>query len=168
MEMLARVREIFKPAEEPTAHNLVISHATRMKINESINKRLALPGAKRVKAGRSSGLCEQQDMRLWPGLVLLGCLQRSRKGIRNGAPYTIASCGETTVSFQELPGHSFSYEEVRDCCRLSHAQTFASCQGTEFTESLTLWETEHPKFPWRPLFVGLSRGPRREEGALRL
>ena len=60
--------------------------------------------------------------------------------------------------FSGAAGAQLHYEEVRDWCRLSHAQTFASCQGTEFTESLTLWETDHPKFTWRHLFVGLSRG----------
>ena len=47
--------------------------------------------------------------------------------------------------------------------RLSHTQTYASCQGTEFHESLTLWELGHRKFAARHLFVGISRAQRAEQ-----
>ena len=153
---LARYRELFPPSQEPSAHNLVISHRMRLKINARENARLAPLGAKFVRATqRQATHCAAQNMLLWPGLTLLGCLQRTRKGVRNGAPYTVASCDEA-VRFEELP-EAFPYEEVAQLFRLSHAQTYASCQGTEFHQSLTLWEVDHPMFTWRHLFVGLSR-----------
>ena len=37
--------------------------------------------------------------------------------------------------------------------RLSVAQTYASCQGTEFSEACTLHELDHPRFTWKHLFV---------------
>ena len=66
-------------------------------------------------------------MLLWPGLTLLGCLQRTRKSVRNGAPYTVASCGDDAARFEELPEQAFPYEEVAQLFRLSHTQTYASC-----------------------------------------
>ena len=85
-------------------------------------------------------------MQIWPGLRLLGCVGRTKKGV---------VC-EEEVTFEELPC-AFSYEEVREMFRLSHAQTYASCQGTEFQEACTLHELNHPRFTWRHLFVGISR-----------
>ena len=41
--------------------------------------------------------------------------------------------------------------------RLSHAQTYASCQGTEFLEACTLHELDHQRCSWKHLFVGISR-----------
>jgi hypothetical protein len=52
---------------------------------------------------------------------------------------------------------SFTFEQTTLWLRLSYAQTYASCQGTEFTESLCLWDVSHKYFTMRHLFVGLSR-----------
>lgn len=81
--------------------------------NTRENRRLALRDARllRARKGRRAQ-CEPQDMRLWPELRVLGCLQKTHKGVRNGAGYTIASCDDEAVRFEELPGRSFSYEEV--------------------------------------------------------
>ena len=100
-------------------------------------------------------MCAAQTMLIWKGQKLLGCLGRIKKVVRNGCLYTIKAC-EEEVTFEELP-HSFSYDEVKEMFRLSHAQTYASCQGTEFTEACTLHELDHPRFSWRHLFVGISR-----------
>ena len=83
-------------------------------------------------------------MLIWPGIKLLGCLGRSKKGVRNSCSYTVKECGENVVTFEELT-HSFTYDEVKDIMRLSHCQTYASCQGTEFVDSLTLHELSHPR-----------------------
>ena len=64
----------------------------------------------------------------------MGCVGRIRKGVRNGCLYTIEECKDDVVKFEELP-HSFSYDEVKEMMRLSAAQTFASCQGTEFNSA---------------------------------
>ena len=65
-------------------------------------------------------------------------------------------CVEDSVSFEELT-HSFGYDEIENIMRLAHCQTYASCQGTEFQDSLTLHELSHPRFTKRHLSVGLSR-----------
>ena len=85
----------------------------------------------------------------------MGCVGRVKKGVLSGRLYTIKAC-EEEVTFEELPC-SFSYDEVKEMMGLSHAQTHASCQGTEFTEACTLHELDHPRFTWRHLFVGMSR-----------
>ena len=58
--------------------------------------------------------------------------------------------------FEEAPG-SFTFDEVKELLRLSHCQTYASCQGTEFWDSLTIRELNHPRFIAKHFFVGLSR-----------
>ena len=65
--------------------------------------------------------------------------------------------GGDSVSFQELESTTFTHEQVRQWFRLSYAQTYASCQGTEFDGPLRLWDTTDVHFTKRHLFVALSR-----------
>ena len=51
----------------------------------------------------------------------------------------------------------YTKQQLIDCFRLPHAQVYAAIQGTEYDDSLCLWETSHPKFTERLLYVGLSR-----------
>ena len=157
---VARYRELF-PCRGPTPHNLCISHETRIRLNRLHNQREAPQDARLIKVkGAQIHRCAAQNMLLWPGLKLLGCVGRVKKGVRNGCLYTIKAC-EGEVTFEELPC-TFSGQEVRDMFRLSHAQTYASCQGTEFTEACTLHELDHPRCTWRHIFVGISRCKRAE------
>ena len=92
------------------------------------------------------------------GIVLLGNVTSEKHGIRNGLLYTIISIDEETekVDFEGIP-HAFSFDQVKKWLVLSYARTYASIQGTEFTESVCLWDTSHQFFTARHLFVGLSR-----------
>ena len=54
-------------------------------------------------------------------------------------------------------GLSLSADKVADLFVLAYAQTYASCQGTEFGGTLRLHDTTHKFFTMRHLFVGLSR-----------
>jgi hypothetical protein len=106
--------------------------------------------------GRAAHGNAAQSMKLWPGLSLLGCVSSEKKGVRNGCLYTVESVGEGVVHLEGLPA-AFTFEQTTLWLRLSYAQTYASCQGTEFTESLCLWDVTHKYFSTRHLFVGLSR-----------
>ena len=158
--MLARYRELF-PCRGPTPHNLCISHETRIKLNRQLMSAQAPPGARLIRVrGAQIHRCAAQNMLIWPGLKLLGCVGRVKKSVRNGCLYTVKGCDDD-ITFEELPC-SFTEQEVRDMFRLSFAQTYASCQGTEFSEACTLHELDHPRFTWRHLFVGISRCKRAE------
>ena len=50
-----------------------------------------------------------------------------------------------------------SYAQVACLLRLSYARTYASCQGTEFEETLRLHDCGNRHFTMRHLFVALSR-----------
>ena len=54
-------------------------------------------------------------------------------------------------------GISLTHEQVSEWTVLSFAQTYASCQGTEFEGTLRLHDITHKFFTNRHLFVGLSR-----------
>jgi hypothetical protein len=95
-------------------------------------------------------------MLIWPGLQLIGSVSAEKKGVRNGCLYTVASVGSETVHLEGLEA-SFTYDQVKLWLRLSYAQTYASCQGTEFSGPLRLWDVTHKFFSRRHLFVGLSR-----------
>ena len=155
-DLITHYRKLF-PSNGFTTHHLCISHEMRIKINKKENQRLAPDDAELLTVkGSQTARCAAQSMLIWPGIKLLGCLGRSRKGVRNSCNYTVKSCADNIVTFEEVE-HTFTYEEIKDVMRLSHCQTFASAQGTEFEGSLTLHELSHPRFTKRHLFVGLSR-----------
>ncbi len=155
-EAVRQARVCF-PGTAPARWNLVISHQRRIRINREYNNREAPPGAVLLEVkGRASQGNAAQAMKLWPGLQLLGCVSAEKKGVRNGCLYTVTSVGDGLVHLEGLPV-AFTYEQTTLWLRLSYAQTYASCQGTEFTESLCLWDVGHKYFSMRHLFVGLSR-----------
>ena len=59
-----------------------------------------------------------------------------RKGIRNGVLYTVEAIEEDTVRLHG--GIVLSHDQVKSWRRLSYAQTYASCQGSEFEGTLRL------------------------------
>ena len=52
---------------------------------------------------------------------------------------------------------------MAELLRLSYAQTYASCQGTEFEGTLRLHDTQSRHYTRRHLFVALSRAKRAEQ-----
>ena len=100
---IAHYRQLF-PVKGPTPHNLCISHEMRIKINRRENQRLAPQDSVLIKVkGSQIHRCAAQTMLIWPGLKLLGCVGRIRKGVRNGVLYTVTSCEDAVVKFEELP-----------------------------------------------------------------
>ena len=99
-------------------------------------------------------------MWIWPGITLLACCQNEKKSLRNGVVYTVESWSDehVIVSPTSVGGEiSLTFEQVKMWLRLSYAQTYASCQGSEFNGSLRLHCTDSPRFTRKHLFVGLSR-----------
>eukprot|EP00969_Alexandrium_andersonii_P101841 4494780-Alexandrium_andersonii.AAC.1 len=81
-------------------------------------------------------------MLLWPGIELLGCCQAEKKGVRNGVLYAVERLDAEQVHL--VGGIALAYEQVKAWLRLSYAQTYASCQGSEFEGPLRLHDTTHP------------------------
>jgi hypothetical protein len=95
-------------------------------------------------------------MLIWPGLQLFGCTSAA-KAIRNGCLYTVESVDTEAKTLVLEGAGSLTFDQARAWLRLSYAQNYASCQGTEFADSLSLCDTAHRHFSRRHLFVGLSR-----------
>jgi hypothetical protein len=95
-------------------------------------------------------------MLLWPGIQLFGCTSAA-KAIRNGCLYTVESIDPEAQTLVLEGAGSLTFDQARAWLRLSYAQTYASCQGTEFADSVCLWDTAHRHFSRKHLFVGLSR-----------
>ena len=140
--------------------NLCVSHRKRIEINTKMNSCLApREGAVFLEvAGRPARGNRQQSMVLWPTIELLGCVAAEKKGIRNGCLYVVESidAAAETLKLQGL-SDAISFEQAKAWLRLSYAQTYASCQGTEFSGSLRLHDCASRFFTRRHLFVGLSR-----------
>jgi hypothetical protein len=140
----------------PAEHNLVISHQKRIKINREINQRLAPADAVHLEVtGRAARGNAAQTMLVWPGIVLLGCVVASRCGIQNGVLYKVVDVTDETLSLEG--GVVLTHDQAKKWLRLSYAQTYASCQGSEFDGPLRLHDCSHKFFSAKHLFVGLSR-----------
>jgi hypothetical protein len=155
-EVVAEAREKFR-FDGPADHNLVISHRKRVALNTELNE-LHRPGvAIRVEPKHKKPGALTQPMWLWPGIRLLGAATEGDK-VKNQVWYEVAEVSTD-------PGHLVRFacglalpaEKVADLFVLSYAQTYASCQGTEFDGTLRLHDTAHKLFTKRHLFVGLSR-----------
>ena len=73
--------------------------------------------------------------------------------------YRVMSLEEDGVSVrhEEEAPIKLTYDQVASWLRLSFARTYASIQGTEFSESLRLHDTANIHFTMKHLFVALSR-----------
>ena len=140
--------------------NLVLSHRKRIAINRKVNIHkkpedaifLPCPKLKRLS------LNAPQEMWIWPGLELLGCLPIEKQGVRNGVLYKIESINEDTVHFESgAGGICLSKEDTVQLMRLSHAMTYASVQGRETNGSLCLHDCDSSHFTHKHLYVALSR-----------
>ena len=146
------------PVKSLTPHNLTLSHEMRIRINAKLNKLWAPKECFLLKvSGKQIAKCAQQTMLLWKGLELIGCLATPQRGVKNGVVYKIEEVDAECVKFEGLE-HKFSYNEVRDWTRLTHARTHHSCQGVEFDEPLTLHELGHMNYILRHLFCGAVEG----------
>jgi len=156
-DVLNEARNLFD-YEGICENNLVISHAKRKRINREVNSALKPEGAIFARAVAARGqLNAAQNMWLWPGINLLGCMSGVKKGIRNNVLYTITKIEDDTVTVKGDEEIKLSFAQVQQLMRLSFARTYASCQGTEFDSALCLHDTNHRHFTRRHLFVGMSR-----------
>jgi hypothetical protein len=153
---VAQAKAVFR-SNAPARWNLVISHRRRCLINAERNRAEAPPGAVLLEvSGRRARGNGAQSMLLWPGIQLFGCTSAA-KSIRNGCLYTVESVDASAQTLVLEGVGSVTFDQARAWLRLSYAQTFASCQGTEFADSLCLWDCAHRHFSRKHLFVGLSR-----------
>jgi hypothetical protein len=115
-------------------------------------------GAIDMRAVAAKGqLNAAQNMWIWPGIDLLGCMSGVRNGIRNNVLYTVTKIEDDTVTVKGEEEIKLTFAQVQQLMRLSFSRTYASCQGTEFETALRLHDTNHRHFTMRHLFVGMSR-----------
>ncbi len=118
----------------------------------------------RVKPDKGQ-LAASQNLFIWEGIELLGCTHAERRGIRNNVMYKVIKIDEDVHLIRkddESRILTLTFIQVGALLRLSYAQTYASCQGTEFEDTLRLHDTSNIHFTKRHLFVGLSRSKMKE------
>jgi len=91
-------------------------------------------------------------MWVWPGLVLFG--SSGGRKTRYGLAYEVESIGEDSLV---AGGVKLPFANLAATMRLPRANTYASCQGTEYPDTLAINDTDNPHFSRRHLFVALSR-----------
>jgi hypothetical protein len=105
-------------------------------------------------------------MLFWPGIQVFGCTSVA-KAVRNGCLYTVESIDAQAQTLVLEGVGPLTFEQAKAWLRLSYARTYASCQGTDFADSLRLWDCAHRHFSRCHLFVGLSRARQHAEVSLR-
>ena len=116
-----------------------------------------------IRVDAQSRMNQAQNFWLWEGLELLGCCAAPKRQIQIGVMYIVEKIENERIFLNrgDYSGRNGSFElslqQLKKHMRLSFAQTYASCQGTEFASTLTLHDTDSPYFTRKHLFVGLSR-----------
>ena len=109
---------------------------------------------------------QPQDALIWPGMVMISrCTNRKLKNalayvvlgfakdkVRLGLPESESDRAESEGEWVELTRKAFFRS-----MRLGYALTYASIQGVTIKTLLALYDTTHPHFDSRHLFVGTSR-----------
>jgi hypothetical protein len=137
--------------------NLTLSHRKRIAINRKVNLHkkpgdavfLPCPKLKRLSQNAP------QEMFIWKGLELLGCVPIGKYGVRNGVAYVIERITDDTVHFEGAI--SLTKEDTVQMMRLAHAMTYASVQGRETDGTLSLHDCSSPHMTLKHLYVALSR-----------
>ena len=93
-----------------------------------------------------------QTLWIWEGCELIGA---GAHKVQNGILYKVAAIEDDHVRFET--GERLSFQEVSRDLRMSFAQTYMSCQGSEFHDSLKLWDVDSKFFTLKHLYVGMSR-----------
>ena len=177
-------RQIFHPSKAtgfihgtalaPT--NLVLSHRLRVELNLRCNQADA-KGREGVEEFLmkdyyseeeleflDQNVNQPQDALIWPGMVMISrCTNRKLKNalayevlgfvkdkVRLGLPESERA--ESEGEWVELTRKAFFRS-----MRLQYALTYASIQGVTIKSLLALYDTSHPHFNSRHLFVGASR-----------
>ena len=96
----------------------------------------------------------------------MGCTSAIKKGIRNNVLYKVTQIeGEHVWLKGECQEGELklTFSQVASLMRLPFVRTYASVQGTEFSEALRLHDVGSKHFTMRHLFVALSRAKDRNQ-----
>ena len=151
--------------------SLCITNKCRVAINERVNQVLAPEEYKLINVAPNPKAAKTpQNMRIWPGIVLLGsCTDKGH--VKNAVRYKVLELNTDHASVILVDdedvsvGNSFNltFEEIGQKLVLSHAITYDSSQAKTIYGPLRLTQTSHKHMTLRRLIVGLGRAP---DGAL--
>lgn len=162
----ARVRYPAK-AFDLTGTTLCLTNKCRVAVNEYLNKRLAPADHVMIQAKANRRAAKTpQDMRIWPGIILMGALTDSKE-IKNAMRYKVLDISPTSVKLAQVNdkdkeiGEPFelTQDAVGEKLLLSHAITYDSSQARTIYGPLRLLQTDHKMMTLRRLIVGLGRAP---------
>ena len=97
-----------------------------------------------------------QNMWLRPSLRVM-CICEGKKDIQTRLLHS-GRAGRDHPDLQDDLGTFETKQEEAAKVRLTFALTFASIEGMTLPGTLKIHDGSHPRFDWRKLFVGLSRG----------
>ena len=151
-EALDDARARFPKQRGSPRYTLVLTHAMRMACNRARNLEEKPDCAILYKAARGRiGENQPQHMWVYAGQELVGAGGKVRKGLF----VEVMAVTEEQIVLDD--GTVLSAADASKCLRLSHALTYAACQGLTLEGRVRLAETTHPAFTLKHLYVGSSR-----------
>ena len=102
---------------------------------------------------------QPQNFTIYPCQLLQGCLDSKQGLLMNGCFYKVIEADYKTVKLQSVHMENFivNTQIAAKSLRMTHGLTYASIEGLTLKGRIRLCDTNHPKFDWRKLYVGLSR-----------
>ena len=158
--LMEQCRAAFPPKGTPADTNLTLSHVTRKRVITVAQRRKL----RRDKPGSYLTLEGPpplgQRLLIYPTVPLIVCLQTARQQLYNSQLLTVRSYDATHVVAEDQESgqtHTLLHDFVRLHCRSGHAYTISSCQGRQYSGSVALWDTRHPRWTKRHAYTALSR-----------
>jgi hypothetical protein len=159
----ARLRFPLVGSSEEVDWHLCVSNKARIAINRQVNEHQAacyeattgLP-ALVLDPPEKSNL--QQEIRLFPGLVLVG--NATEDGVKNGVFYRVVEIAETKVTLQLMDTDETIkvwLDKITTRLRPAAALTYFSSQGRTLKGRVRLLDTKCRHFSPRHLAVGVGR-----------
>jgi hypothetical protein len=159
-DALAEARERFPYTDGVPDTTLCISHATRMKVNESLNELKRPEGAIRVPLpahGRRFE-CPPQAFWSWPGQVLVS--ESKKRPLEMSAFYVVVAVDDRQMVLRSRTDGTvvnLSTGSAALAMRLADCLTYAKAQGLTIEGHVRLLDCDHAFFTRRHLYMGVSR-----------
>ncbi len=101
---------------------------------------------------------QAQNFFIYPGQVLVGCLEQKQGNLANGLFYKVVECDRDRATL-ENNGTQFELPTavVARSMRMTYALTYASIQSLTLPGRVRLSDTGHSRMDWRKLNVAMSR-----------
>ncbi len=156
--MIAKAAREFPVKAGLPDYTFVISHAKRMMINRRHNLVKKKGNILLATPKTNKSVNQAQNFFLYPGQVLVGCIEQKTGTLSNGLFYSVTAASNNVATLKHNDTEfTLPTATVARCLRMTYSLTYASIESLTLHGRVRLSDTGHCRMDWRKLNVALSR-----------